>query len=86
MHSNEDPEGKIRSLDPSVQKLIRTYLEVFGELPSPASCERLVQIDLKLKGELLGHNIHRRLYLAPKEEAERIERQIQERIDAGLVL
>ena len=33
LHSDEDMEDKIKVLDPRVQKLIRTYLEVFGELP-----------------------------------------------------
>ena len=69
-----------------VQKLIRTYLEVFGELPPPASCDKLVQMDLKLKPEFVGHKIRRRPYPAPKEQADEIERQIQECIDAGLVL
>ena len=32
LHSDEDMEDKIKRLDPRVQKLIRTYLEVFGEL------------------------------------------------------
>ena len=36
LHSDEDMEDKIRLLDPRVQKLIRTYLQVFGELPAPA--------------------------------------------------
>ena len=36
LHSDEDMEDKIKLLDPRVQKLIRTYLEVFGELPPPA--------------------------------------------------
>ena len=49
LHSDEDMEDKIKLLDPRVQKLIRTYLEVFGELPPPASCDNLVQMDLKLK-------------------------------------
>ena len=48
LHSDEDMEDKIKVLDPRVQKLIRTYLEVFGELPPPASCDKLVQMDLKL--------------------------------------
>ena len=30
LHSDEDMEDKIKLLDPRVQKLIRTYLEVFG--------------------------------------------------------
>ena len=86
LHSDEDMEDKIKIFDPRVQKLIRTYLEVFGELPPPASCDKLVQMDLKLKPEFLGHKIRRRPYPAPKEQADEIERQIQECIDAGLVL
>ena len=86
LHSDEDMEDKIKLLDPRVQTLIRTYLEVFGELPCPASCDKLVQMDLKLKHEFVGHKIRRRPYPAPKQQADEIERQIQENIDAGLVL
>ena len=86
LHSDEDMEDKIKLLDPRVQKLIRTYLAVFGELPPPASCDKLVQMDLKLKPEFVGHKIRRRPYPAAKEQADEIERQIQECIDAGLVL
>ena len=86
LHSDEDMEDKIKLFDPRVQKLIRTYLEVFGELPAPASCDKLVQMDLKLKPEFVGHKIRRRPYPAPKEQADGIERQIQECIDARLVL
>ena len=60
LHSDEDMEDKIKFLDRRVQKLIRTYLEVFGELPPPASCDKLVQMDLKLKPEFVGHKIRRR--------------------------
>ena len=86
LHSEEDMEDKIKLLDPRVQELIRTYLEVFGELPSPASCDKLVQMDLKLKPEFVGHKFRRGPYPAPKEQADAIERRIQECIDAGLVL
>ena len=86
LHSDEDLEDKIKLLDPRVQKLIRTYLEVFGELPPPASCDKLVQMDLKLKPAFVGHKIRRRPYQALKEQADEIERQIQECIDAGLIL
>ena len=86
LHSDEDMEDKIKLLDPRVQKLIRTYVEVFEELPPPASCDKLVQMDLKLKPEFVGHKIRRRPYPAPKEHADEIELQIQECIDAGLVL
>ena len=86
LHSDEDMEDKIKLLDPKVQKLIRTYVEVFDELNPPASCDKLVQMDLKLKPEFVGHKIRRRPYPAPKEQADEIEQQIQECIDAGLVL
>ena len=43
-------------------------------------------MNLKLKPEFVGHKIRRRPYPAPKEQADEIERQIQECIDAGLVL
>ena len=86
LHTDEDMEDNIKLLYPRVQKLIRTYLEVFGELPHQASCDKLVQIDLKLKPEFLGHKIRRRPYPARKEQADEIERQIQECIDTGLVL
>ena len=75
--SDKDMEDKIKLLDPRVQKLIRTYLEVFGELSPPASCDKLVQMDLKLKPEFVGNKIRRRPYPAPKEQADEIERQIQ---------
>ena len=70
-----DMEDKIKVLDPRVQKLIRTYLEVFRELPHPASCDKLVQMDLKLKPEFVCHKIRRRPYPAPKEQADEIERK-----------
>ena len=85
LHSDEDLKDKIKLLDPRVQKLIRTYLEVFGEISPSASCDKLVQMDLKLKPEFVGHKIRWRPYPAPKEQADEIERQIQECIDAGLV-
>ena len=59
LHSEEDMEDKIKLLDPRVQKVIRTSSEVFGELPPPASCDKQVQIDLKLKPEFVGHKIRR---------------------------
>ena len=86
LHSDKDMEDKIKLLDPRVQKLIRTYLEVLGVLPPPASRDKLVQLDLKLKPEFVGHKIRRRPYPALKEQADEMERQIRECIDAGLVL
>ena len=86
LHPDEDMEDTIKLLDPRVQKLIRTYMEVLGELPPGASCDKLVQMDLKLKPEFLDRKIRRRPYPAPKEQADEIERTIQDCRDAGLVL
>ena len=78
LHSDEDMEDKIKLLDPRVQTPISSYQEVFGELPPPASCDKLVQMDLKLKPQFLGHKIRRRPHPASKEQADEIERRIQE--------
>ena len=66
LHSDEDLDDKFKHPDAPVQKLIRTYLEQFGELPPPASCDKLVRMDLKLKPEFLGHKIRWRPYLSSK--------------------
>ena len=86
LHSDEDLEDTIKLLDPRVQKLISGYLEVFRELTPPASSDKPVQMDLKLKPEFLVHKIRIGHYLAHEEPADEIERQIQESINAGLVL
>ena len=41
LHSDEGMEDKIMPMNPRVQKLIRCYLEVFGELPPQASGDKL---------------------------------------------
>ena len=65
--------------------MLLTSQEVFGALPPPLSCQKLVQMDLKLKPEFEKARVWRRPYPAPQEQAVEIERQIQECIDAGLV-
>ena len=73
------------NLDPRLRKLLLTYEEVFGALPPPLSCKKLVQIDLKLGPEFEKTRVRRRPYPAPQERVEEIAHQIQECIDAGLV-
>ena len=53
LHAEDDFLQKIKSLnlDPRMKKLVLTYEEVFGALPPPLSCKKLVQMDLKLKPE-----------------------------------
>ena len=87
LHAEEDLRQKIKSLnlDHRLNKLLLTYEEVFGALPPPLSCKKLVQIDLKLKPEFEKTRVRCRPYPAPQEQAEEIERQIQECIDAVLV-
>ena len=87
LHAEEDflqnPERL--NLDPRLRKLLITYEEVFGALPPPLSCKKMVQMDLKLKPEFEQTRVGRRPEPAPQEHGEEIERQIQECIDAGLV-
>ena len=85
--AEEDFLQKLESLnlDPRLKKLLISYEEVFGALPPPLSCKKMVQMDLKLKPEFEKTRVRRRRYPAPQEQVEEIERQIQECIDAGLV-
>ena len=48
LHAEEDFLQKIESLnlDPGLKKLLLTYEQVFGALPPPLSCKKLVQMDL----------------------------------------
>ena len=86
LHAEEDFLQKIESLnlDPRLKKLLLTDEDVFGALPPPLSCKKLVQMDLKLKPEFEKTRVRRRPYFTPQEQVEEIQRQIQECIDAGL--
>ena len=64
--------------------MLLTYEEVFRALPPPLSCKKLVQMDLKLKPEFEKTRVGHRPYPAPQEQVDKIERQIQQCIDAGL--
>ena len=62
LHSDEDLEDKIKPLDPRVQKLIRTYLEVFGEIRPLASCDKVFHMDLKsIGGRALSRDRSRKI-------------------------
>ena len=78
LHAEEDLLQKLESLnlDPRLKKLLITYEEVFGALPPPLSCNKLVQMDLKLKPEFEETRVRRRPYPAPQEQVEEIEPQI----------
>ena len=78
LHAEEDFVEKLErmNLDPRLSKLIQKYQEVFGALPPPLSCKKLVQMDLKLKPEFEGSVVRRRPYPAPEDQIDKIERQI----------
>ena len=48
LHAEEDFPQKIENLNlpPRLKKLLLNYEEVFGALPPPLSCKKLVQTDL----------------------------------------
>ena len=87
LHAEEDFLQKLESLnlDPRLKKLLKTNEEVFGALPPPLSCKKLVQMHLKLKPEFEKTRVRRHPHPAPQEQVGEIERQIQECINAGLV-
>ena len=87
LRAEEDFSENVESmnLDLCLTKLIHKYQEVFGALPPPLSCKKLVQMDLKLKPEFEGSVVRRRPYPAPQDQINESERQIQECKDAGLV-
>ena len=87
LHAEEDVAQKVESLnlDPRLSELLRKYQEVFGALPPPLSCKKLVQMDLKLKPQFESSVVRRRPYPAPQKQIDEIERKAQECIDAGPV-
>ena len=87
LHAEKDFQQNIKSLnlDPRLKKLLLTYEEVFGALPPPLSCKKLLQMDAKLKPEFEKTRMRRRPYPALQEQVEEIDRRIRECIDAGLV-
>ena len=87
LNAQEDFSQKPDSmnLDPRLSKLIQKYHKVFGALPPPLSCKKLVQMNLKSKPEFEGSVVRRRLCPVAQVRIDEIERQIQECIDAGLV-
>ena len=54
-------------------------------MPPPLSWKKMVQMNLKLKPEFEGTVVRRRPYPAPQDQMDKIKRQIEECIDAGLV-
>ena len=87
LHGEEDFAEKLESinLDPRLSKLILNHQEVYGALHLPLSCNKLVQMDLKLKPEFGGSVVRRCTYPAEQDKIDQIERHIRECIDAGLV-
>ena len=87
LHAEEDFVEKLESMnrDPRLSKLIQEYHEVSGALPPPLCCKEVVQMDLKLKHEFEGSVVRQPPYLAPQDQIDEIQRQIQECKDAGQV-
>ena len=67
LDAEEDFLQKLESLnlDPRLKKLLIAYEEVFGALPPPLPCKKLVQMDLELKPEFEKTRVRRRPYPAP---------------------
>ena len=87
LDAEEDFSEKLESMNlyPRLSKPIQKYQEAFGVLPQPLSFKKLDQMELKLKLEFEGSVVRRRLYPAPQDEIDEIERKIKELVDAGLL-
>ena len=61
LHAEKDFVEKLESmnLDPCLSEVIQKYQGVFGALPPPLSCKKLVQMDLKFKPEFEGSVLRR---------------------------
>ena len=70
LHAEDEFVEKLESmnLDPRLSKLIQKYQEVFGALPPPLFCKKLVQMDLKVKPEFEGSVVRRGPYPAPQDQ------------------
>ena len=70
LHAEEHFAEELESvnLDPHLGKLFQKYREVFGALLAPLSCEKLVQIDLKLRPNFEGSVVRRRPLLASQNQ------------------
>ena len=68
-----------------LETLLVANKEVFGELPKPGSCAKVVSMDLQLKPEFEGSTLRSKCFPMSREDAEEMERQVQELLLAGLV-
>ena len=80
-------EKDIKKFDdqPKLQNLLRKYQDVFGPLPPPGSGCKLVEMDIEIKEEHTGKTLRQKCWPMPKEDAEEIEKQVQELVEAKLV-
>ena len=84
--SVEDFNEKIKNLASRFQGLLKTYEEVLDVLPPPGRCKKLVEMDLRFNPEIKKQRLKSRQYLASAVQVEEIERQVQQCIDAWLLL
>ena len=77
-----------KELEPHPQvldKVFRKFLVIFGDLPDPNTCKKLVEMDLKLKPEWQGIPLRCRPYpLNPGDEKQQND-QVEELIAKGIV-
>ena len=78
LHASENLKKSLdkMNMDERVKKIILAHSEVFGPLPSPGSCKKLVTMDLELRDACLKDRVRSRPYPASKEDNAEIERPI----------
>ena len=68
-----------------VKGMLSDWKEIFGELPEPGSCKKIVEMDLQLKPEWQNVPLRSRCFPMPLEDQKEIEQQVQQLLEAGLV-
>ena len=85
LQASEDFMSKVKEHNERVWNILHRYQEVFGPLPSPGTCKKLVQLDLELKEEHAKDPIRSKPYPCSKADMDEIMRQVLDCVAAGLI-
>ena len=85
LQASKDFMSKVKEHNERVWNILRKFQEVFGPLPSPGPCKKLVQLDLELKEERAKNGIRSKPYPRSKADMNEIMRQVSECVEAGLI-
>ena len=87
--STENLQGEfdkeLQHFDGALRELLIKYKDVFGPLSPPGRGCKLAIMDLELKEEFKGRTLRQKCWPMSKEDADEIEKQVNELVEAGMV-